>query len=322
MAILTIMKKVLVVTNMYPSEESPFSGIFIQEQLMELKKHYQFDFKIFLIDGIRKGKSEYIKSIFLIPKAIKSYKPDIIHIHYGISGIFLKFFKPKNVKIIVTLHGGDILEKGSTALQIFFTKKVIKLADYIFVQNEEMKILAEKINPNVEIMTCGIDPDFFKPVKPRITTDSKRILFPSSPERWDKNYQLFEKVIKILKDRGFDKIEIDTLDKLSREQVREKMCDSDVLLMTSVSEGSPQSIKEALSCGLPVVSVPVGDVAEMIEGIPNCYVAGNHDGYELADLVEKSIFGNPKGIREKFMLKENYFNKNIAIRLAKQYNIK
>jgi glycosyltransferase involved in cell wall biosynthesis len=48
---------------------------------------------------------------------------------------------------------------------------------------------------------------------------------------------------------------------------------SDVVLLTSLHEGSPNVIKEALACNVPVVSVDVGDVAEMISGIEGCYIA-------------------------------------------------
>jgi len=48
---------------------------------------------------------------------------------------------------------------------------------------------------------------------------------------------------------------------------------SNVLLLTSLHEGSPTVVKEALACGLPVVSVDVGDVAERIEGIEGCHLA-------------------------------------------------
>src|SRR5712664_1222709 len=58
---------------------------------------------------------------------------------------------------------------------------------------------------------------------------------------------------------------------------------SDVLLLTSMHEGSPTIVKEALACGLPVVSVDVGDVAERIEGVEGCYLAPP----QSADLAAK-----------------------------------
>ena len=35
---------------------------------------------------------------------------------------------------------------------------------------------------------------------------------------------------------------------------------SDVLLLTSLLEGSPTIVKEALACNVPIVSTPAGDV--------------------------------------------------------------
>jgi len=42
---------------------------------------------------------------------------------------------------------------------------------------------------------------------------------------------------------------------------------ADVLLCSSKAEGSPNVIKEALACNLPVVSCPVGDVSERLKGV-------------------------------------------------------
>jgi glycosyltransferase involved in cell wall biosynthesis len=47
---------------------------------------------------------------------------------------------------------------------------------------------------------------------------------------------------------------------------------SDVLLLTSISEGSPNIVKEALACNTPIVSVDVGDVAERISEIEGCHI--------------------------------------------------
>jgi len=48
---------------------------------------------------------------------------------------------------------------------------------------------------------------------------------------------------------------------------------SDIVLLTSLYEGSPTIIKEALACNVPIVSVDVGDVSKRIQGIEGCYLA-------------------------------------------------
>ncbi|NNL84285.1 MAG: glycosyltransferase, partial [Myxococcales bacterium] len=47
---------------------------------------------------------------------------------------------------------------------------------------------------------------------------------------------------------------------------------ADVMVMTSWIEGSPNVVKEGLACNLPVVSVSVGDVGEMLEGVDGCHI--------------------------------------------------
>jgi glycosyltransferase involved in cell wall biosynthesis len=49
---------------------------------------------------------------------------------------------------------------------------------------------------------------------------------------------------------------------------------SDCLLLTSDFEGSPDVIKEALACNLPIVSVDVGDVKERTEGVAGASIVG------------------------------------------------
>ena len=313
------MKTILFITNMFPTNENPFFGIFIKEQIDSLKKEFLFKDQIYLINGLHKSKFEYIKSIFAVPYLIQKNKPDIIHIHYGISGLFLLFFKPK-IPVYLTLHGCDFQDHGTNRWQVWISKLIAKRVNQIFVQNQEMKDLGYEINPNVEILTCGVDTVFFDPFYSNpLDFSNKVIIFPSNPEREEKNFPLFMEVIKKLQIEN--NITIKCIDKMNREEIRDLLSNADCLLMTSISEGSPQVVKEALSCGLPVVSVPVGNVAEMIEGVPNCFISSSFNIEELYLLVSKSLRGNKEGIRNVFIGKRIYDNSDIAARLSEFYRI-
>jgi glycosyltransferase involved in cell wall biosynthesis len=315
------MKKILFITNMYPSKKHQFDGIFIKEQIENLIKSYQFKHEIFLIESVHKSKLEYFKSIFRIQRYINKYKPDIIHVHYGLAGFFLLFIKPR-LKIFLTLHGSDFNNRGSNYFQVWLSRRIISKVDTVFVQNSVMQSQALKYNKRIEILTCGVDTEFFKPESTiKKEREEKIILFPSSPLRKVKNYSLFLQVIKELKEQYHYKIISKNFENVSRIQVKEMLNESDCLLMTSITEGSPQVIKESLSCGLPVVSVPVGDVFEIIKEVPNCYISSSHNAKELAFLIDKTLKNENKGIREAFLLKKQFRNSSITKRLANFYGI-
>jgi glycosyltransferase involved in cell wall biosynthesis len=68
---------------------------------------------------------------------------------------------------------------------------------------------------------------------------------------------------------------------------------SDVVLLTSTHEGSPNAVKEALACNVPVVAVDVGDVRERLTSVNGCYVAT----VTAEDLAEKLQIVISAGIR-------------------------
>lgn len=184
-----------------------------------------------------------------------------------------------------------------------------------------MEAIVRNYNSNTELLPCGVDADFFVPTGQQQQEHSKLILFPNSPQRAVKNFPLFEAVITRLKQKSEYDIKFACIENLSREGVRDLMGRAACLLMTSNSEGSPQVVKEALSCGLPVVSVPVGDVREMVTDVPRCYVSQSADPEELANLILRSFQeeGDRQTIRSAFMSKGSYDHYSIAQKLVNNY---
>ena len=106
---------------------------------------------------------------------------------------------------------------------------------------------------------------------------------------------------------------------MSRTDVRDSLNDSDLLLITSISEGSPQVIKEALACNIPVVSTPVGDLATILKDIPFCKVSRSHQAHELAQLSASILHTrNCTGIRDAF-LKKGIDQKSICRNIVTLY---
>lgn len=295
--------KVLIVTNMYPTKETPFYGIFVAEQEKAIKKYYpDVQFGIYNIRG-DVDKKEYLRSLNGVYKEIERGEYDLIHIHYGFSGLFLlNPFRKVKIPIVLTLHGGDILSEQGKKVQVFFTKRILKHADHVITLNKRMDDIASKYNKNTTIIPCSVDTDLFHPTYLRKSTIDKKeftIVFPSAHTRYVKNYPLFVDVMHIMKEKYGIVCHERELDKMTREQVRDMYNDSDAMLMTSISEGSPQAVKEAMACNLPVVTTKVGDVDVLLEGVEHSGWVAPHDASLLAEKLHESLTGHIQGIKAR-----------------------
>ena len=253
--------KILIITNMYPDRNPNFkyNGIFVKEQIDGLFGLGQ-DVECFIIDGF-KSPFEYFKSIFSLRDKIKKSNYDVVHIHYGLSGLFLLFGSSirRYSKFVLTLHGGDILKEQGKYFQVLLTKLIIRNLDFVITLNEDMNKVVSKLTSNFALAPCGVDTEFFSPSEVK---KNKVILFAGAKSRPVKNYKLFEQIIN---EYRINKKEVETvaLDGFNREEISNLLRYSSCLIMTSISEGSPQIIKEALSSDLAILSVDVGDVKKV-----------------------------------------------------------
>lgn len=285
---------------MYPDAARPYNGIFIAEQAAAIQRfHPDVDIDVCFIDG-EKGKMEYLRSVRYVNQLIRKGTYDLVHIHFGLSGLYLLSPFKQKVPTIVTFHGSDIQPEGGNGwLTIHLSQYVARKADFCITLNEHMDSLVRRYNKHTTIIPCSVDMDLFRPITVKKQDEEKgvKIVFPCNRGMWVKDYPLFERVLHILSTQYGIACESVTMENLSRAQVAELMNTADVLLMTSHAEGSPQAVKEALACNLPIVSTPVGDVKELLQGVKDCYVATTREAEELATLVIQSLQRKGKGIK-------------------------
>lgn len=289
--------KVLIVTNVYllKSENANISN-FVTDQINAMNRHCpDVDFTVFTIKG-RDNKWNYISSIPKIRRLIKTGGFDLVHIHYGLSGLFMLLPGKIGIPVVVTFHGGDIQIEQHHQVQVFLSKLIAKKCDAVITLNKKMDQIVQKYNHNTQIIPCSIDMDFFNPYKRKVgESDKKKIIFPSFRTRTVKNYPLYLATIIILNEKYGIKTEEIDFNNISRQQVRDYYMISDLVLLTSISEGSPGVVKEAMACNLPVVSTNVGDVAVNLDGVKNCAVAKKMDADELASLCAQSLNNEIEG---------------------------
>lgn len=252
--------KILIVASYNKGYFAPF----IVEQVEALHRiGCEIDF--FGITG--KGKSGYIKGLPALKRKIREYNPDIIHAHYGLSGLFANL--QRRVPVVTTYHGSDINEKSVLP----FSKLSMALSRFnIFVSQRTIDIARPK--NHFALIPCGVELNDLQltdkiVARERMGLDGEKkyVLFSGAFDNPVKNFPLAKAAMNLIPDA-----ELLELKGFTREQVTLLMCAADAILMTSFTEGSPQVIKEAIACGLPVVSVDVGDVKELVGSLPGCYV--------------------------------------------------
>jgi glycosyltransferase involved in cell wall biosynthesis len=117
--------------------------------------------------------------------------------------------------------------------------------------------------------------------------DRYYVLFSNNPQIPVKNFALAQAAIEHLRELGMN-AELVVANGLPHDTVVQYMNASNALLLSSVAEGSPNVVKEAMACNVPVVSTNVGDVADVIGKTEGCSVC-SHDAEALAEGLEKAL---------------------------------
>lgn len=254
------------------------ANVFVKEQADALSE-LDVEISFFFIRG--KGALGYLSCLDQLKQHISTWRPAILHAHYGLSGVLANL--QREVPVITTYHGCDI---NRPALRLWSSFSLIFSRSNIFV-SEAMRQKVRWLKKNSHfVVPMGVNTNVFFEMDQNearkqlgLVSGKKYILFSSDFSNPVKNYQLASKAVKLLD----DKVELLELKGYSREQVNLLMNACDLGLLTSIREGSSLFVKELMYVNRQIVSTNVGDVKSVFGNTSGCYVTG----FEAQDICEK-----------------------------------
>lgn len=295
----------------------PKDNFFLRKSLLDNKYHYYFKSDIVNADTqmnsiIAKGvQVEYghlssRKSIFSLIKAgIKIYSIskrddiDLIHVLWGSTTALITIIFSKK-PVVISFCGSDLLGRktgeGKIALlgriNSLISKVSAMFASAIITKSNDMKLaLWPVVHSKTFVVPNGIEIEKFFPMDINnarkaigIKHDNPIILFFYTEGAFVKNKNLALEVYSLVK-KIFPNAELMVLSGIPHNMLIDYYNASNVMILTSFHEGSNNSIKEAIACNLPVVSVNVGDVRERLEGVENSFVIDNWNATLMAQKV-------------------------------------
>lgn len=272
--------RVLMVTGVYPTEQAPHKGTFIKSQVDSL---IAAGLEVEVIHP-KPGPVplRYASATLQVFLKTLTRRFDIVHGHYGQWCLFARM--QWTTPVVVSFLGDDLLgtvnaEGGyskMSALIVGMSRWLCRRVDAVIVKSEGMK--KSTSCDNVFVIPNGVDFEMFHPI-PRAEAraalgwdpDRNYILFCNDPKIPVKNFQLAQAAIERLQARGIS-AELVIANGISHAKVVLYMNASNAVILTSIAEGSPNVVKEAMACNIPVVASNVGDVAEVIGRTQGCSV--------------------------------------------------
>lgn len=290
--------KILHITNNFPTPNFPIFGIFIREQVDSLK-NLGVDNEVFFINSREEGRAAYLRSLSKLRKHLKTNRYDLIHCHHSYSGVlFLLSGRWKSTNRLLSYQSDPRNEGGIILFRLLY-----RFFDRIILKNKP----EETALKNTVYLPNGVNTSFFFPMdkntcklKLGLEPGKRYILFMDSYNRRPcKRLDRYSATLEILRRKyNYADIEPLVLTNTGRSLIPAYINASDLHLLTSDFEGSPNSVKECMACNIPVVSTPVGNVSDLLAGVDGSFVADSFSPEELAELSDRSLRATGVNSRE------------------------
>lgn len=276
----------------------------------------------------------YIQSLAKVLYDIKKEFPfNIIHCHTifpdGFAGAFLK--KELGVTVISTIHGSDIMLYPKRSKAIYDrTLTSLKNNDHVITVSDRLRQEALHMYPELSASTIynGFDPQHFAPMdkyearrKLGISENGRLLLYIGNllpVKGLDFLLPAFAKVAKDAQDLRLILIgdgplkkelyqlatDLQIQDRVSfvgrkpYAEIPQWIAASDVVTLTSRSEGLPSVLLETMGCGRPMVATDVGGIKEVLKDGETGLLAEPENPSHIATCYRKLFVERPEWIDE------------------------
>ena len=276
--------RVLMITSDWPDHASwGGTATFISRQV-DFLRAAGVDVDVFRFRGVG-NPLRYASAWAGVQRRLRRERYDLVHAQFGQSGLLAL---PKRLPLVVTFRGDDlegVLDKTTGRLTArgrllpVLSRVVARRADATIVVSAHMKALLHR-EAQPHVIPSGLDLERFRLIPQAearrhlgLSPDRRLVLFVGSPTSSRKRYDLARQAVEIVQRSLPAELVLGWA--VPHEQIPYFMNACDALVFTSRQEGSPNVVKEALACNLPVVSVAIGDVPERLRDLPGCEVSAD-----------------------------------------------
>jgi len=280
---------------MWPTPTRPYLGVFTKRQVAGLRAAGA-NVSVMQIDGERR--IEYLrvaKQVFALNRGPRRY--GLIHAHTGHCGVLacLQFRYPVVMSYVgydLDVHLGDAETMRTTVERFVFRWLSAFLGGTIAKSARGATHLPALGRRRNTVVPNGVDREQFRPhtrasarAALNWTHDDPVVLFAADPARWEKRFELCEAAVAEAR-RAIPGLRLEVASNVSPDHMPLWYSAADVLLLTSTQDHSPNVVKEALACNLPVVTVDVGDVPEVLDGSSLCHICAADSGALAEALID------------------------------------